>query len=103
MMRGIAIVLLSASVGTACSSAGTDEAPTLEVLTPERGTLSDSSTVRVTGRASTSRVTVNGTEAIVQKDGTFEATLSVEDGITLIETHAISGDVDLREALEVLA
>ncbi len=103
MMRGIAIALLSASVGTACSSAGTDEAPTLEVLTPERGTLSDSSTVRVTGRASTSRVTVNGTEAIVQKDGTFEATLSVEDGITLIETHAIQGEVDLRDVRAVMA
>ena len=82
---------------------GTDEPPTLEVLTPERGTLSDSSTVRVTGRASTSRVTVNGTEAIVQKDGTFEATLSVEDGITLIETHAIQGDVDLRDVRAVMA
>ena len=102
-MRGIAILLFSAAVIPACSSAGTDEPPTLEVLTPERGTQSDSSTVRVTGRANASKVTVNGTEAILQKDGTFEATLDVADGITLIETHAIRGDIDLRDVRAVMA
>lgn len=73
------------------------------MLTPERGTLSDSSTVRVSGTSSASRVTVNGTEAIVQKDGTWETTLSVEDGITLIETHAIQGDTDIRDVRAVMA
>jgi len=102
MMRGIAVVLLSGAI-SACSSAATDEPPTLEVLTPERGTLSNSSTVRVTGRASASKVTVNGTDAVVQKDGTWEATLQVEDGITLIETHAIRGDIDLRDVRAVMA
>jgi hypothetical protein len=103
MMRGIAIALLSVSAASACSSSASDEPPSLEVLTPERGTLSDSSTVRVTGIANASKVVVNGTEAIVQKDGTFEATLNVEDGITLIETHAIRGDVDIRDVRAVMA
>ncbi len=102
-MRGIAIVLFSGVMSVACSSAGTDEPPTLEVLTPERGTLADSSSVTVTGRSNASKVTVNGTEAIVQKDGTFEATLQVDSGITLIETHAIRGDIDVRDVRAVMA
>lgn len=102
MMRGIAILLFSGAVA-ACSSAGTDEPPTLEVTSPERGTLADSSTVRVTGHANASKVIVNGTEAILQSDGSFEATLQVEDGITLIETHAIRGDSDLRDVRAVMA
>lgn len=103
MMRGIAIVLFSGAVSTACSSAGTDEPPTLEILTPERGTLADSSSVTVTGRSNASKVTVNGQEAIVQKDGTFETTLQVDSGITLIETHAVRGDIDIRDVRAVMA
>jgi hypothetical protein len=78
------------------------------VLTPERGTTADGHEIVVTGRVSDDnggvRVEVNGTQATVNKDGTFSATLTVGDGITLIETHAIdSANADVRDVRAVLA
>jgi len=105
-MRGIAILVLSTTVG--CGGAAGDEPPTLDVVTPERGTTADTHDITVTGHvvddASGVRVTVNGSDAEVASDGSFTATLAVDDGITLIETHAIdtSGN-DVRDVRAVLA
>jgi len=68
-------------------------AVTIEIQSPERGTLSDASEVVVAGRASStdssiSDVTVNGTTAQVAGDGSFQATIPLVEGITLIETEA---------------
>jgi hypothetical protein len=111
VMRGLTTAIVVSASLLGCSSAGTDEPPTLEVLTPLRGTTADTHDITVTGTTSASKVTVNGVDAIVQKDGTFSATLVVDDGITLIETHAFNspggaagrGDADIRDVRAVMA
>jgi hypothetical protein len=70
--------------------------PTVEVQTPERGTLSDGGSVTVTGRARDAesqvvQVTVNGTVATLADDGSFQASITLDSGITLLETVATDG------------
>ena len=67
--------------------------PVVEVQTPERGTVSGDGSVTVTGRTSDAesavvQVTVNGTVATLAADGSFQATLTLSEGITLLETVA---------------
>ncbi|HUS67641.1 MAG TPA: hypothetical protein VMZ28_24060 [Kofleriaceae bacterium] len=114
-----AIWLLGASLAGAlagCDGGGEDEEaandhlpPTVEVLTPERGTVTPDGTVQVTGRAtdaesSVATVTVNGQPAPLAGDGTFEVTLDLGDGITLLETVATDrGGNTAMDARAVLA
>jgi hypothetical protein len=70
--------------------------PTVEVQTPERGTLTGERSVTVTGRASDAesvvlQVMVNGTLATLADDGSFQATITLDDGVTLLETVATDG------------
>ncbi len=70
--------------------------PTVEVETPERGMVSGEGTVTVTGRASDAesavvQVTVNGTVAVLADDGSFQADIPLDSGITLLETVATDG------------
>ncbi len=113
-MRGIAIVLASTLASTvvstlvACSSsAGDDQAPTLEITSPERGTTADTHDITVTGRVTDDgpvTVNVNGVDAPVNADGTFSVNLTVDDGITLLETHALDkAGNDARDVRAVLA
>jgi len=109
--------LLGASLLLACTSsktappADTDtQAPTLQVITPARGTMSQGNQVNVTGMVQDDHpidlvtVTVNGTNAVVNPDGTFAATITVGSGIELIETHAVDGGGnDARDVRSVLA
>jgi hypothetical protein len=100
--------LLAALLLTACtSSSGPDAAPVLTVLTPERGTFADGTTVTVTGTVTDDgpvKVTVAGQEVTPAKDGSFTATVTVDPGISIIETHAIDrGGHDVRDVRAVLA
>ena len=70
--------------------------PTVEVETPERATVTGDATVTVSGRASDAesavlQVTVNGTLATLADDGSFQASITLGEGITLIETVATDG------------
>lgn len=70
--------------------------PTVEVETPERGTITGETSVTVNGRAHDAesavlQVTVNGTLATLADDGSFRATLTLGEGITLLETVATDG------------
>lgn len=70
--------------------------PTVEVQTPERGAVSGDGVVTVTGRASDAesavvQVTVNGAVATLADDGSFQASITLENGITLLETVATDG------------
>jgi hypothetical protein len=70
--------------------------PTVEVRTPERGTLNEGGSVTVTGRASDAesqviQVTVNGAVATLADDGSFQASITLDSGITLLETVATDG------------
>jgi hypothetical protein len=94
----------------ACSSnpsTGDDDttSPRLEVTSPERGTMSGSAQVTVTGTATDDtdglRVTVNRTAAEVGTDGTFAVTLDLAPGVGIIETRAI--DADGTEVIDVRA
>lgn len=67
--------------------------PVVELISPMRGTVSEGNIIQVRGvvtddGSGPDKVTVNGETASLRGDGTFELTLDVEDGITLIETIA---------------
>lgn len=109
MMRLTAVAaLLAGIVGCSTADGVVDEPPTLEVTSPERGTTSDDRSVTVTGRATDGgkpvRVSVNGTAVTPAADGSFSATVAVESGISVIETHAIDdGGNDVRDVRAILA
>jgi hypothetical protein len=76
------------------------------VATPERGTISDSATVTVTGTVTDDgdvTVAVNGTPATVAPDGTFSATVTVAPGVEVLETIATDAagneDRDVRAVM----
>ena len=65
--------------------------PTLAVATPERGTMSNSTALTVTGTATdddsgVAKVTVNDAAATVNADGSFTATVQVAEGVQLLRT-----------------
>jgi hypothetical protein len=107
MRAHLAAILLVAG----CASSGgssTDTAPVLAITSPDRGTSADGGMVTVTGTATDDqpgvRVTVNGVDQTVGKDGSFSATIQVDPGIGIIETHAIDkGGHDVRDVRAVLA
>src|SRR5260221_3975408 len=100
-MRKIAVTLVALA---ACSSAA-DTIPTLTILAPARGTVSDSTTVTVTGVVTNAaHVTVNGSDVAPASDGTFTATVDVGTGIGIIETHALdTNNHDIKDVHAVLA
>lgn len=97
---------LSVLFVAACTG-GDATPPTLEVMTPERGTIADSPEVTVTGTVVDEEgdvsVAVNGVPAQVAADGTFSATIEVPAGVTAIETIATDGggntDRDVRAVM----
>lgn len=109
MMRAIGFVsLLATVVGCSATSGSDDLPPTLEITSPERGTVSEGDQVTVTGRVQDDgkavTVTINGTEVIPSADGSFTTTLALGHGISTIETHAIdSAGHDVRDVRAVLA
>jgi hypothetical protein len=109
MMRVPSVAIaLSMLACSGASTDGEDQPPVLEVTTPERGTTSDGGSVTVSGRVTDDRkgvrVVVNGVDASVAEDGSFSAQLTVPEGISVIETHAIdSAQQDVRDVRAVLA
>lgn len=96
----LAIGLLAGCTGTITRDGVADPddhlPPTIEVSAPERGTVTGERAVTVTGRASDAesavvQVTVNGTLATLADDGSFEASVTLPAGITLLETVATDG------------
>ena len=114
-MNRLLIALLGGLLATACSSGtiaddegdaggaeddggtvvgeGDPTAITIEIDSPERGELSTSTEVTVSGRVSSAEstieaVTINGTAAPLGSDGSFQVALPLGEGITLIETTA---------------
>lgn len=84
-----------------------DTAPTLTMISPDRGTFVEGATVAVLGRVRDDgpvRVTVNGADAAIAADGSFRATLVAPPGLAIIETHAIDDTGhDVRDVRSVLA
>lgn len=101
---------LAAIVLLGCSSSGSPTPtapPTLQITSPARGTVANSTTVTVTGTAQgvgALDVTVNGGAVDLAPDGSFTTTLALDPGIGIIETHARdkSGN-DVRDVRAVLA
>lgn len=85
---------LAAAVGCGVSQgdyANDKVQPTLAVATPERGTMSNSTALTVTGTATdddsgVATVTVNDAPATVSADGSFSATVQVAEGVQLLRT-----------------
>lgn len=95
MRRPTRLLLPLAFVLPACASSD-DTPPTIEVTTPERGTLAEGATVTVTGTVADDapgrlRVVVNGVEASLAPGGAFTATIDLAPGVEIIETIAIDG------------
>lgn len=67
-------------------------APSITITSPERGTVSTTDSVEVsgtvTGSSAITQVTINGATAQVGSDGRFSANLTLGEGITIIETVA---------------
>lgn len=93
MIRNLAIVMLAACTG----GAGVEkDPPILKVTSPDRGLLQDhAGIVTVTGTVTPNAegeaiqsVLVNNVPAIVGADGSFVATVQVEEGATLLATVA---------------
>lgn len=94
----LAPILLAA----ACTSGPEDTvAPTLLITSPERGTMSDSGTVTVTGETDATEVTIAGQAVEVAADGTFSQEIALTSGIRVIET--IAKDPSGNQARDVRA
>jgi hypothetical protein len=79
--------------GSTVVGEGDPSAITIEIQTPERGTLSQESQVSVTGKVTSTdadieSVDINGTAVTPGGDGTFQATVPLAEGITVIQTTA---------------
>ncbi|HVK89322.1 MAG TPA: hypothetical protein VM513_34605 [Kofleriaceae bacterium] len=111
MLRALAAILLVSAVGCAPTTIAddpNDQPPTLEVMTPQRGTQAQGSQVTVSGRVTDDKpgvkVKINGIEVAPAADGSFSASIDVPAGVSIIETHAIdSKGNDLRDARAVMA
>jgi hypothetical protein len=105
MMRVTAIAVLATLA--ACSDDVPDAPPTLEVISPARGTTADAETITVAGKVTDNgpvRVSVAGVDVTPAPDGSFQATIPVAPGITIVETLAIdSAGQTARDVRAVLA
>jgi hypothetical protein len=107
-MRAHLAALLAVAACTSAQSSQKDAPPVLSITSPDRGTSADGGNITVTGTVTDDqpgvRVTVNGMDTPVGKDGSFSASVSVSDGIGILETHAIDkGGHDVRDVRAVLA
>lgn len=102
-MKSFAVCLVLAGCG---ASASDIIPPTLEVSSPDRGTLSQDGAVTVTGTAKGGKglhLTVNGTDTPINADGTFSAALTLPPGMDIVETHLTdAAGNDLRDVRAVL-
>src|SRR3569623_1655206 len=107
-MRAIAGTLLTASIVAACTgSGGPDQDPGLTVTSPSRGTFADGNTVTGSGTVGVDGPgtgTVAGQTVTPAKDGSFTTTVTLDPGISSIETHAVDkGGHDVRDVRAVLS
>jgi hypothetical protein len=109
--------LLAASVLAACSTPPrreplrpppanpADVAPSLELVSPARGTFADGPVV-VAGRVRDDgpvKITVGGIDVPVAVDGTFSTTLELPRGVAIVETHALdTTGHDVRDVRAVM-
>jgi len=102
-MRAIGVIAYSLFV-VACAGADQAAEPTLVITSPARGTTATAGPLTVTGTATNATsVTVNGTQVTPAADGSFTASIDVAPGISIIESHAINGSIDLEDVRAVLA
>ena len=92
-LAGCTGTITSGTGGGGNAGANDHTPPTVEMTSPERGTVTGDGTVTVSGRATDTesdiaQVTINGTQATLAGDGSFTATLDTVPGITLIDTVA---------------
>lgn len=113
MHRLVHLIATVSTVSIGCGPTGTPAAedsgpPILEIVSPERGTTSPTTSIEITGRAvddiGVAEVSVNGVAAKLDGDGNFAVTLNATEGITLLETVAIDdAGNEARDARAVLA
>ncbi|MFT3697995.1 MAG: hypothetical protein QM831_32945 [Kofleriaceae bacterium] len=88
----------------ACSSAAVTPEPTIEITSPQRGTISSDSSVTVTGTVTNATsVFVNGTAVTPDSSGAFSLAVDVQPGITVIESSAQNGAANVKDVRAVLA
>ncbi|MDX2086457.1 MAG: Ig-like domain-containing protein [Kofleriaceae bacterium] len=84
--------MLLGAIGCA-STEPTDAPPTLEITSPDRGTVSEGEEVTVTGKVADDlpgvRVKINDTEVTPNADGTFSAKVAIRSGISILEAKAL--------------
>ncbi|MBL9013077.1 MAG: hypothetical protein JNL83_02810 [Myxococcales bacterium] len=102
MRRNISPLLLASSllVAAACDQAPAEmkDPPVLRITSPQRSLIQKGTTTTITvsgtvtpnevSQEPVEKVLVNGVQAIVQPDGSFNATIQIKPGATLINTTA---------------
>jgi hypothetical protein len=114
--RAALAILLLGCKGTIVNGGGEDEVvvgddvePLLHVTSPMRGTMAETPSVTVTGRASDGEsgirsLKINGAEVTVAADGTFSKQLPLSPGLTIIETELLDrGNNKTRDTRAVLS
>ena len=109
MMRAIAVASCLSGLVACSASAGQDETPpTIEITSPARGTFAQGTEVQVTGVVRDDspgvKAQVNGQDITPAADGSFSTTVTVGEGISIIESHAIdAANNDTRDVRAVMA
>ena len=94
MMRAIAVASCVSGLLACSAASGEDETPpSIEITSPERGTFAQGSEVRVAGFVHDDSpgviARINGQDITPAADGSFEATVPVGEGISIIESFAV--------------
>ncbi len=109
MMRAIAVASCLSSLVACSASSGVDETPpTIEITSPARGTFASGMDVQVTGFVHDDSpgviARINGQDIIPAADGSFQTTVTVTEGISIIESFAIDkANNETRDVRAVMA
>lgn len=109
MMRAITIASCLSGLVACTASSGQDETPpTIEITSPARGTTAQGTEVTVTGVVHDDSpgviARVNGQDITPAADGSFQATVTLGQGISIIESYAVDkANNQTRDVRAVLA
>lgn len=86
---GVLLLFLGAGVYMTSAISAMRRAPTLEVMSPEEGFVSNAASVRVSGKTEPeTHVRINGQTVLSTQDGSFDTSVVLERGVNMITIEA---------------